>query len=103
MAGTVVETISRKRGDVTIYSLAWTSSAGGEADHDISEDIDGEVILMVTDPGATAPTADYDIALNDEDGCDVLGGEGGDRHTSTSEQVFPKAGNNQYLCDQRCL
>ena len=40
-----------------------------------------------TDPGSTAPTANYDITLIDEFGIDIAGGQLLNRHTSTSERV----------------
>lgn len=54
------------------------------------------LFLMVTDPGASAPTADYDIALTDQHGVDIAGGALGDRHTSTSEQTLPLLAGSVY-------
>jgi hypothetical protein len=48
---------------------------------------------MITDPGATAPTDDYDITLVDEDGIDALAGAGANRDTTNTEQVYPVASN----------
>jgi hypothetical protein len=48
----------------------------------------GEIVRLITDPGATAPTADYDVIILDDDGVDVLVGAGADRHTSTTQQVL---------------
>jgi hypothetical protein len=45
---------------------------------------------VVTDPGSTAPTDNYDITLTDTYGVDVMGGELTNRDTSNSEQVVPK-------------
>ena len=45
-----------------------------------------------TNPGAVAPTADYDIVLNDVDGLDVAGGALLNRHTSVTEKVYLGAG-----------
>jgi hypothetical protein len=44
---------------------------------------------IVTNPGATAPTDNWDFVLNDSDGVDVLGGAGANRDTANSEQVYP--------------
>ena len=49
--------------------------------------------LAVTDPGATAPTDDYDIAITDTYSCDVFGGALADRDTANSEQVAPAVGS----------
>ncbi len=67
--------------------ITWTSATDGSVVQ--SFDIDGAIMRMVTNPGATAPTDDYDITLVDADGVDLLAGEGANRDTSTSEQVFP--------------
>lgn len=45
----------------------------------------GYLLGLETNPGATAPTANYDITLPDGDGLDRLQGVGANRHTSTSE------------------
>jgi hypothetical protein len=47
----------------------------------------GRLVALRTNPGATAPTASYDITLVDEDGLDRLQGVGADRHTSNSEHA----------------
>lgn len=47
----------------------------------------GRLLALHTNPGATAPTASYDITLEDGDGLDRLQGVGANRHTSNSEQV----------------
>jgi hypothetical protein len=54
----------------------------------------GYIAKVVTDPGSTAPTDDYDITLTDDTtGADLLGGEGADRDTANTEEVVPKVGN----------
>lgn len=54
----------------------------------------GYIAKVVTDPGGTAPTDDYDITLTDDTtGADLLGGEGADRDTANTEEVVPKVGN----------
>ena len=49
----------------------------------------------MTDPGATAPTANYDIVLTDEDGLDALSAGGANRHTSTTEAFVPLVSTTQ--------
>lgn len=49
-------------------------------------------ILGVTDPGTTAPSADYDITIVDEYGCDIFGGKLADRSATLSEQEMPLIG-----------
>jgi len=71
-------------------SFAWVSgtdaevgTAGGTTTYPYS----GTIERLVTDPGATAPTDDYDVVINDEDSVDVLMGAGADRDTANTEQV----------------
>lgn len=47
----------------------------------------GRLVALRTNPGATAPTANYDIALTDQNGVDRLQGVGANRHTSNSEEA----------------
>lgn len=47
----------------------------------------GTLLALHTNPGATAPTANYDITLIDGDGLDRLQSVGLNRHTTSSEQV----------------
>lgn len=68
-------------------SWAWTSSAGG-AYSQASVKRSGTIERVVIDPGATAPTALYDIALNDEDGNDVLQGMGQNLSATVTTQLL---------------
>jgi len=48
----------------------------------------GIIYRLITNPGATAPTDDYDVTILDDDGYDVLMGAGADRDTANTEQVL---------------
>jgi hypothetical protein len=48
--------------------------------------------MIVTDPGATAPTDNYDITILDQYAVDVSGGELANRDTANTEQVVPAVG-----------
>jgi len=74
---------------------AWTTdSVGGAiADATAAGEINkttgyytGIVTRLITDPGATAPTDNYDVTILDDDGYDVLMGAGVDRDTANTEQ-----------------
>lgn len=54
------------------------------------EQIYGWAVKAITNPGSTAPTDNYDIALKDPDdsSIDALTGLLADRDTSNSEQVY---------------
>lgn len=70
------------------HTVAWTSDASGDASQTIT--IDGAIVRVVTNPdGTAAPTDNYDVTLIDPDGVDLLAGEGADRDTANSEQIFP--------------
>lgn len=79
--------------------IEWEAAAGGIVDSatfTTSETIDvvGRYCsLAVTDPGTTAPTANYDIRITDEYECDVFGGTLADRSALDTEQVVPKMGD----------
>ncbi len=51
--------------------IDWIADASGDADVTLDK-ISGQLIKAVTDPGTPAPTANYDIALTDEEGIDLL-------------------------------
>lgn len=102
MAGTVTTTVSQINYSQTgqqrfckKVSVSWTADAAdGSLPATSITDLNGWLIKVVTNPGATAPTANYDIALNDPDasGLDALGGKLIDRHTTADEQVYPSIG-----------
>lgn len=52
---------------------------------------------LVTNPGTTAPTDNWDFTITDADGLDVLGGSGADRHTTTSTMLAPKLNSTTYF------
>lgn len=88
MAGTVVNTEITHR-PMKLAKFAWTSSAGGAADATTSAVFTGKIEGLTTVPdGVAAPTADYDVVVNNADGVDVLMGGGIDRHTSNTEHVL---------------
>lgn len=68
----------------------WTSDASGDADVSIAN-LYGWLVKIVTDPGATAPTDDYDITLVDENSVDALASLAVNRDTANTEQVYPVA------------
>lgn len=47
--------------------------------------IEGRILALVTNPGATAPQDDYDVALTNQHGYDVLQGLGANRDTANTE------------------
>lgn len=79
------------RGGIVKIIADWTSDDTTGAVSGTTRKIVGEIVKAVTDPGATAPTDDYDIAVTDEEGVDVLApcqSTLANRDTANSEQVY---------------
>ena len=67
----------------------WVSAADGTATGTTTKTYVGEILRLITVPdGVAAPTALYDVAINDEDTTDVLVGAGADRSATVTEQVI---------------
>lgn len=71
---------------VRVFRVTLTSDASGDATQTVV--MDGAIVRVVTNPSATAPTANWDVTLVGPDGEDLAAGELVDRHTSNTEQVF---------------
>lgn len=110
-----------QHGNVRRILIDWTSDDTTGAVTATTRKIVGRLLKVVTDPGATAPTANYDIVISDEESLDVLSGLAGvgtavaptlaNRHTSTTEVVYlraesvvttgyPLAGTEPVVCDK---
>lgn len=91
MAGSA--TVTKKSGtnenkSVEIITVSWTGDASdGTVPATSLGMVIGELERIVTDPGSTAPSANYDITVTDEDSVDVLGGAGANRHTTNTEEA----------------
>ena len=88
MAGTV--TIAEETyGSMKKLTWTWLCDASGDADGQTTEVYTGAIRRLVTNPDdSDAPTDNYDIVVNDEDGNDVLMGAGANRDTANTEQVL---------------
>jgi len=109
--GTLVVTMSNPFGDRSndnLVTLTWMSETDGSLSKAVASTyttaeiaakphfpapskLTGYIRKIVTNPGATAPTDNYDITLLDADGIDVAAGSLLDRDTTTSEAVVPAA------------
>lgn len=69
-------------------SVAWTSSADGNVTI-VLPPLSGIIAKVVTDPGSTAPSDNWDMVLTDVDGFDAFGGSGANRDTANSEAFKP--------------
>uniref|UniRef100_A0A6M3KTP2 Uncharacterized protein n=1 Tax=viral metagenome TaxID=1070528 RepID=A0A6M3KTP2_9ZZZZ len=98
-AGTVTQTWEAIGTDVVVLTFSWTADSGvsgvtgAVSGVTTARDVDGYVILAVTNPGSTAPTDNYDIVLHDSDGVDVMGGQLANRDTANGEHTVPKIGS----------
>lgn len=87
MAGTVTTT-HNALGAVRRLVFAVTADAAAATVPDtVLPAIEGRLLALVTNPGATAPTDNYDVTLEDGDGLDRLQGVGANRDTANSEQA----------------
>ena len=90
MAGSVTVTYSTPSAYIKWVKWAWTSDASGDVSGTDTKALDGKVLAWETNPDdSDAPTANYDIVVNDEDSVDVAEAGLANRHTSTSEKVIP--------------
>ena len=87
MAGSVTITYS-EHATVKYVQWDWTSDSSGDVSGTDTKVIAGVALRYATNPSATAPAANYDVVINDEDGIDISAGGLANRHTSTSEQVL---------------
>ncbi len=90
MAVTVTRTPGKgKYGkEYEIVQFDWTSDGSGDAS--VAVNLDGFLVKSVTDPGATAPTDNYDITLV-QNTADQLAGALIDRDTANGETVIHSA------------
>lgn len=91
MAGTVTQATTTLVDHVKVVTLTCTADASDGSYPATAltgvpnNEKGGRLLQIATDPGATAPQANYDIALTEGGGADLLLGVGANRHTSASE------------------
>lgn len=85
-AGTVTQTHATT-GNIrkVVFTCTGDASDGSFPATAISRKFEGRLIQLITDPGTTAPTDNYDITLVDGNGLDVLQGVGANRDTANTE------------------
>ncbi len=81
------------RGSIKRIFCDWVSDASAGTASGTTRKINGWLIKGVTNPGATAPTDNYDIDITDEESADVLvncvaAGRLHDRDTSNTEVAY---------------
>ena len=87
--GTITPTFHPKIGDIQRIDFDWTSNASGDAEKLFNGKLNGLIVALVTDPagGGDAPTALYDITIEDDKAVDILVGVGANRSDSAVESV----------------
>lgn len=103
-AESVVQTFQELDKDVKVLTYTITSASGGTittANGYISTTYLSQVMGMYlysveTNPGATAPTDDYDVYVYDEDGLDMCAGEADNRDTSNTEIAYCTTSTQPY-------
>ena len=106
MAGTVTQTYDTI-GPIrrVIFTCTGDASDGSFPATELTTKFNGEILQVVTNPGSTAPTDNYDITLTNADGLDMLGGWGANRDTANTELAVPVFADNfhVYLADKDTL
>ena len=79
-----------KSNQVEIVKISWVADDSDGSVPATEMELDGWLIKAITDPGATAPTDNYDITLVDANGSvDAANSQLLNRSTDTSQQVYP--------------
>jgi len=107
-ADSVVGAVTAINHDVMCLTIDWTadSAAGAVTETTVADasgntiTVEGWVFMAVSNPGTPSPTDNYDIYVDDADGCDVFGAELEDRDQVTTEHTCPKM-DNAYPADGR--
>lgn len=93
MAGTVDFTYIDSKDKITYpvsqITFSWVASAGGAVSGILSELINGTIVKVVFNPGSPTPSAAYDVTLLDDNGLDVLAGQGANLSETTTTAVCP--------------
>ena len=89
--GTSVTIAEERHGSVKKVKFTWAtaSSSSGGVTAQTSYAYSGAVQRLVTVPGAgsSAPSANYDVTMSDQDSTDILMAAGANRHSANTEQV----------------
>ena len=75
--------------DIVKHTFTWTSAADGTATVASTQVISGEILRVVIDPGAAAPTTLYDMTLTDSDSVDVLAAQGANLSATVTLNICP--------------
>ena len=88
------ERLSGTDGYKPVATITWsfTTDASGDVTEQTSATINGQISRVVTNPDNTdTPTTLWDLTLKEEDGVDILTGDGADRDAADSGASEPIA------------
>lgn len=90
MAGTVDISYQEFR-SVKRVIFDWLADASGDVSGTESKVVNGVLLkaVFIPDSGDLAPDASYDVILEDDNGLDVLSGQGADLSALTATSVIP--------------
>ena len=89
-AESLTQSIQSSGGSYNTYTLVWVSATNTFTATELSQPIDGIIMLVEFIPSATAaPTTLYDVTLRNSNGIDVLGDTG-----AAGAEVYDGAGAN---------
>lgn len=92
MAGSIAITYQEIIQDaIHKVTLDWLSAAGGTVSANLTKILNGEIerVVFVPDSGGTQPTDQYDVLLKDDDGLDLLAGQGANLSNAAASHVKP--------------
>lgn len=87
MAGTITLAHSALGNVRKITATCTADAADGSFPNTVLPVFEGRLLHLETNPGATAPTALYDITVEDQNAVDVLQGVGANRSATASERA----------------
>jgi hypothetical protein len=90
--GAFQKVLISERNTTRTISWAFTTDGSGDATTETSATVHGRINRVITNPdGTDTPTTGWDLTLKDEDGVDLLCGDGANRDVAdsgASEQMF---------------
>ena len=93
-ADSLSESVVRVTTTQTQVTLTCVADTDGSFSETTDWPLQGYLVLAQSDPGTVTPTADYDIAINNADGVDLMGGAMDDRGYTPTERARPKVSNS---------
>jgi hypothetical protein len=84
-----------KNADVCVFTFNWLDETADGVSYAMTTSNFNKIkgyyaYAIITNPGATAPTDNYDITLPDADGIDLAGGLLANRSSTVSQRIVPK-------------